>query len=371
MTNAPPCWQRGSVKWGWSLIKLTATTVLEPNIVLQRERLLPQLGELIGSIGSEVTPMQVVGRSQVTGGYVVVNASEQLQVAADALAGYLRVAEGDLVEAGDVLLRRGRWGKKVVAPAGGRVHAVQNGRLLLQRPFVWHELRALLRGTIVNQLPQRGVVIETAAALIQGRWGTQQEGFGRLRLLTETAEGVLELNEWGSELARHVVVAGRVLKTAVLHQAAEANVTGMIVGSMPAALVPFSHTLPFPVVVTDGFGQPAMSEIVFNLLKKLENREATLFGKVDLEKGNRPEIIVATGATSNQALRPPAPLAVGQTVRLLRQPYAQQVGQVVKLFEQAQALETGIYAPGAAVKLANGQVVFVPDANLDVIQMSG
>lgn len=353
------------------MIKLTATTLLEPQIVLQRERMLPQLGELIGSIGSEVTPMQVVGRSQIAGGYVVVNASEQLNISSDAVVDSLHVGEGDLVEAGDVLLRRGRWGQKVVAPVAGRVHAVQNGRLLLQRPFIWHELRALLRGTIVNQLPQRGVVIETTGAFVQGRWGTPQEGFGRLRLLTETAEGTLAAEGWKSELARHVVVAGRVLETAVLHQAAETNIAGLIVGSMPAALVPFAQTLPFPLILTDGFGQPAMSEIIFNLLKKLENREATILGKVDEEKGGRPEVIVAATTPGHQTLRPPAPLAVGQTVRLLRQPYSQQVGQVVKLFEQAQALETGIYAPGAAVKLANGQVVFVPDANLDVIQISG
>lgn len=359
------------MKWGWFLIKLTATTMIEPQIVLQRERMLPQVGELIGSIGSEVTPMQVVGRSQIAGGYVVVNASEQIDLAPDTLTDYLRVNEGDLVEAGDVLLRRGRWGKKVVAPAAGRVHAVQNGRLLLQRPFIWHELRALLRGTIINQLPQRGVVIETTGAYIQGRWGTQQEGFGRLRLLTETAEGILAAESWMGELARRVVVAGQVSETAVLHQAAENNVAGLIVGTMPASLIPFAQTLPFPLIVTDGFGQPAMSEIIFNLLKKLDNRETTLFGKMDEDKGNRPEIIVATGVPSHQTLRPPAPLAVGQTVRLLRQPYAQQLGKIVKLFEQAQALETGIYTPGAAVKLANGQVVFVPDANLDVIQMSG
>lgn len=345
--------------------------MIEPQIVLQRERMLPQVGELIGSIGSEVTPMQVVGRSQIAGGYVVVNASEQIDLAPDTLTDYLRVNEGDLVEAGDVLLRRGRWGKKVVAPAAGRVHAVQNGRLLLQRPFIWHELRALLRGTIINQLPQRGVVIETTGAYIQGRWGTQQEGFGRLRLLTETAEGILAAESWMGELARRVVVAGQVSETAVLHQAAENNVAGLIVGTMPASLIPFAQTLPFPLIVTDGFGQPAMSEIIFNLLKKLDNRETTLFGKMDEDKSNRPEIIVATGVPSHQTLRPPAPLAVGQTVRLLRQPYAQQLGKVVKLFEQAQALETGIYTPGAAVKLANGQVVFVPDANLDVIQMSG
>lgn len=345
--------------------------MIEPQIVLQRERMLPQVGELIGSIGSEVTPMQVVGRSQIAGGYVVVNASEQLDLAPDMLTAYLRVGEGDLVETGDVLLRRGRWGTKVVAPAAGRVHAVQNGRLLLQRPFVWHELRALLRGTIINQLPQRGVVIETTGAYIQGRWGTQQEGFGRLRLLTETAEGILTAESWQGELERRVVVAGQVSETAVLHQATEANIAGLIVGSMPASLIPFAQTLSFPLIVTDGFGQPAMSEIIFNLLKKLDNRETTLFGKMDEDKGSRPEIIVATGVPSHQTLRPPAPLAVGQTVRLLRQPYAQQLGKVVKLFEQAQALETGIYTPGAAVKLANGQVVFVPDANLDVIQMSG
>ncbi|MCB9434430.1 MAG: hypothetical protein H6668_20875 [Ardenticatenaceae bacterium] len=277
------------------------------------------------------------------------------------------------METEDVLLRRGRWeGTKVVAPAAGQVHAVQNGQiLLLQRPFVCFRLsaKALLRGTIINQLPQRGVVIEITGAYIQGGGEHSKKGLG-MRLLTETAEDNNGQKAGWVNWRGMWWWQGR-YQNSRLHQAAENNVAGLIVGTMPASLIPFAQTLPFPLIVTDGFGQPAMSEIIFNLLKKLDNRETTLFGKMDEDKSNRPEIIVATGVPSHQTLRPPAPLAVGQTVRLLRQPYAQQLGKVVKLFEQAQALETGIYTPGAAVKLANGQVVFVPDANLDVIQMSG
>ena len=107
----------------------------------------------------------------------------------------------------------------------------------------------------------------------------------------------------------------------------------------------------------------------------MENRETTLFAHQGNHSDNRrsphqrPEIIIAVGGTPNYAtIQPAKPLTVGQTVRLTRRPYRQQVGQVIKLYKQAQALETGLYAPGAAVRLADGTVVFVPDANLDIVQ---
>jgi hypothetical protein len=61
------------------------------------------------------------------------------------------------------------------------------------------------------------------------------------------------------------------------------------------------------------------------------------------------------------------PLAIDHMVRILRAPYTGQTGQVMRLNHYRKRTETGIVAYGADVKLTDGNVVFVPYANLDTI----
>ena len=148
------------------MLKYVASTMIEPLQVIQRERRLPHDGELVGTVGQEVTPMQVVGRSQRSAGYLMIPASEHLQVPPDKVADYLLVRPGEMVEEGTVLCQK-RPFRKIVSPIEGRVYGVYNGQLVLERPFIWHELRSLLRGRIVSQAPPRSIIIETVGALIQ------------------------------------------------------------------------------------------------------------------------------------------------------------------------------------------------------------
>lgn len=350
------------------MLKYVSSTIIEPLQVIQRERKLPHDGELVGTVGQEVTPIQVVGRSQRSAGYELIPASELLRVPPKKVVDYLQVQPGAMVDEGTVLCHK-RPFRKIISPIEGRLHGVYNGQLVLERPFIWHELRSLLRGRIISQAPPRSVIIETIGALIQARWGSGKEAFGRLKLLSNEHTGELAVSNLSNSLARHTLAAGHLTDPAVLEQAAELDVAGIILGSAPAALHDQLIAAPFPIVIIDGFGQQGITEPAFRLLKDLENRETTLFGHFESGSNIRPEIIIAAGgAPSQTAFQPAKPLAVGQAVRLMRQPYRQQVGQIIKLYEQAQALETGLYAPGAAVRLGNGTVVFVPDANLDIVQ---
>lgn len=349
------------------MLKYGPTTIVDSQKVIQRERRLPTHGDLIGTLGQEVTPNQVVGRSQQSKGYCLINAAEHLHVSADNVEPYLQVAPGDLVDVGMVLGRK-RPFRKVVSPIEGRVYGVYNGQIVLERPFIWHELRALLRGRIINQTPSQSVLIETRGTLIQARWGSGKEGFGRLKVLNDDRAGELAVQHLSKQLTRHIIVGGTLTDPQILEQAANLEIAGLIVGSALAALYSQMLAARFPIVVTDSFGKQGMAAPIFDLLQTLENRETTIFAHHEDKK--RPEIIIAASGLQNGHHKiQTTPLTVGQTVRLIRKPYEQQIGQIIKLYDQTQALETGLYAPGAAVRLANGSVVFVPDANLDVIHL--
>jgi hypothetical protein len=139
---------------------------------------------------------------------------------------------------------------------------------------------------------------------------------------------------------------------------------------MPSRLIANLERFRFPVMITEGFmGQP-MAEPVFQLLQQAEGREASLFGQGDSAEGSRPEIIIPLPVSQPlETVSAQAPaMGVGDQVRILRAPYASQVGKVVAVHVQPRRTRIGILTTGADVALANGEVVFIPIANLDLLR---
>lgn len=346
------------------------STIVEPLIKIRQERLLPMRGEVVARVGQEVSPGQVVARSSGELDFVVIPVSEKLRIVPDDIEKYLQVQIGEPVEQGTVLVEQRRLigGKTLVSPVEGSLYDVKNGRLIIQRATDRVELRALLQGRVVNQIPGRGVVLEAHGSLIQGVWGSGKEGVGPLKVVARGPDSILQMGQLDAEVTNKVVIAGRINQPDVLEKAAQLEVRGIILGSMSSALCQMAGSLPFPVILTDGIGQQRMALPVFQLLQQAEGREASIFGRFPDALGNRPEIVIpgtavsTTDPPSNRKL-----LAVGQTVRILRTPYSSQVGQVVNLYTYAQLTPIGIRARGADVKLPDGNVVFVPYANLDAI----
>ena len=144
--------------------------------------------------------------------------------------------------------------------------------------------------------------------------------------------------------------------------------SGIIAGSMPATLLQTVQTLPFPVLLTEGFGKQSMSAQIFTLLKEAEDKEASLFCDYDPQLGQRPEVVIPKTANPNTPLVSAAqPIRVGQEVKLLRAPYSGQLGKVEKIYNLSQILATGAKAQGVNVRLADGNVVFIPYANIDIV----
>jgi hypothetical protein len=125
----------------------------------------------------------------------------------------------------------------------------------------------------------------------------------------------------------------------------------------------------FPVIVTEGFGELPMSTPIYELLKECEGSEATLLGDIT-SNWERPEIIVPR--TLAEAPRSVAPtterMSEGQRVRICRAPYMARVGRIITVHKSAQTTGAGYRLPGADVELENGETVFVPYTNLDMIR---
>lgn len=349
---------------------LTRTTIIQAQTRLRRERLLPQRGEVVVNPGQEVSPVQVVARTQQATRFRIVPASELWGIAPDEVEKHLIIQEGQEVHAGDPLLRRKRMmgSQMLESPVDGYFYGLNNGRIILQQ-HEWHELRALVQAKVVNAIPNRGVVLEVIGTQIQGVWGSGKEGSGKLKILSETEHGFLTQDQIKEEIEGKVAVAGVLDQAELLTSLQRAGAGGLIIGSISAESLQWARKASFPIIVTDGIGKQGMSRHIFFLIGKHAEGDVALFAREFDYWGNRPEIIIPHEISTGMLQTPPEyqPLAPGQMVRMLRAPYTGQTGQVLRLNHYRKQTDTGIIAHGADVRLADSNIVFVPYANLDTI----
>jgi len=346
------------------------STIIQAKTKVRRERLLPKNGEVVAQVGQEVTPAQVMARAPLETTFHIVPVSDELDVAPAELNDHLQVEMGMMLEMGTVLAEKKRLlgRKQVLSPVDGVLFDIVNGRIIIQQTADWLELRAMVAGRVVNYMTNRGVIIETSGGLIQGVWGSGKENYGKLHMLSRTPDAPMTIDQLTADTTGTIVIVGRLDQLDVLQKAEDTGIRGLIAGSMPASLCRASQEVSFPIILTDGVGNLGMNPAVYNLLAEAEAQEASLFAQYDAKLGHRPEIVIPVkGPRGLDSVPTSGPLAVGQTVRILCAPYAGETGKVVKLYSLAQTTSLGTKAHGADIQLTDDAVVFVPNANFDVI----
>jgi hypothetical protein len=350
-------------------------TRIVPLTMVRRERVLPARGEVLVQRGQFVSPADIVARCELPGKVCVVDVCRALGVPREQADSYLRKAEGDAVHAGDVLAAH----RGLLAPlqhkcrtrVDGRILTVYKGLILIQEVPTTFELSARLKGQVTNIISSLGVVIGTAGSLIQGVWGSGGEEEGILKLLVDSPEKPLRTEAIDVSCHGTLIVCGNVADEKALKQAVEAKVRGIIAGSVDADLCPTLQSLPFPVMITEGFGALPMADRIFSLLQSNAGREAMLIvGEAQNEDGGRPELVIplrTEDSLPKEQSRPQA-LQVGMQVRVVRTPYLGAWGTVTDLPALPQVVESGARLPVAEVDLGRGAPVWVPLANLELIR---
>jgi hypothetical protein len=303
---------------------------------------------------------------------MVLRASDVLKTAPEEIEKLMLVAEGAELERGQPLLRQPRpfrQAKIYRAPADGTLVAVRDGCLVLQRAGKFEEVRALLKGKVVNLIPDRGVVIETVGGLVQAAWDSGKSAVGRLQSLAGKASNRLVAVEVGPEAAGSVCLGGYVDSAETLESLEERGARGLVCGSMPAELCLQARELSFPILLTEGIGRRSMAEPIFELLQRSEGREVSLLAQSQAHRPQPAEIIIPVPASNplpQMELGDDA-LQVGSLVRVLGLGDETKIGRVSRLTIQPRRTPHGGLAAGADVVLVDGSAVFVPYANLDSI----
>lgn len=351
-----------------------AETRICPLTAIRRERLLPMRGEVLVHPGEMVGPPDVVARCQAPGEIRVVDVSRSLKLRRERVDKYLQKAVGDSVQAGEVLAApSGLMGRlrSCRSPVEGQVVAVRNGMILIEATPTTCELNAHLKGQITNVMPELGVVIATAGALIQGVWGSAGEAEGVLKMLVDSPQKPLRARSIDVSCHGTLIVGGRILEEKTFEQAIEAKVRGIIAGSASAELRPTFQALPFPVMLTEGFGSLPMSQPAFSLLNANMGREAMLNADTHVRWDvKRPEVIIPLRSEQGLPVEQlePMPLQEGMQVRIARAPYMGAIGTIAHLPALPQTVESGSRLPVAEVAMENEERVLIPLANLELIR---
>lgn len=352
-------------------------TVVLPRTNLRRERLLPCRGEVLVRPGDHVLADQVIGRCQLPGRVCAVDAGQVLGVRREEAVLFMRQAIGAPVRTGDILVERGAGlgrRRRCLAPVDGRVAGIRHGVILIETSPADLELRAHISGQVAHVLPERGLILSAVGALVQGVWGSGGEAVGRLALLAAAPDEMLRTESIDSRHRDALIVGGWVLDEEPLERAVEAGVRGVILGSVPAGLVPLLRLLPCPILVLGGFHHSglAMSEKAFSILQLNAGREASLCAdRLPGWRSGGPELLISLGAVTASEKAPPEvstplPLAIGARVRGLRAPYTGMTGTVRSLPSRPRRMESGSRLPVAEVEMDDRSLASIPLANLEV-----
>ncbi len=356
------------------MVYLTETRAASA-ITIRRERLLPARGEVLVRPGEQVGPADVVARCQLPGATQVVDVSRALGIPRERVDEYIAKNVGDAVQAGELLASHGgllgRLKPTCRAPVGGQVVAVRNGLILIEGASDTFELRAHLKGQVASVMPGLGVIISTTGVLIQGVWGSGGEAEGVLKMLVDSPRKPLRARSIDVSCHGTIVAGGSGLDDKALEQAVAAQVRGIIVGSVNVDMCPVLAELPFPVVITEGFGSYPMSQAVFSLLQSYIGREVMIQADTKVRWGaKRPEIVIPVHSEEAMAAEDQdmVDLQVGAQVRSLRAPYMGMIGIVTDLPAKPVTVDSGTRLPVAEVSFEKAEPALVPVANLELIR---
>ena len=335
-----------------------------------RERLLPVSGTVLVRLNQKVSPNDVIAETNWAREHVLLDVAGALRVnpnVADRLVKYK--VDDRVVASAEVAVGKGLFPRSVRAPREGRVVAVGGGQVLLEVGETKVELRAGIPGTIIEIIPNRGAIIQTAGSLIQGVWGNGRIDSGLLVNIAEKPDGVLTIARLDVSLRGSILLAGMVKDAETLQAAAELPVRGLILSSLYPSLIQQAREMRYPIMVTDGFGPLPMNSAAYKLLSTNAKREVTVNAEVyDRYTGARPEIIIPLPISSSPpALREAETFAPGLQVRMRRPPAMGMIGLIVAIKPGLTLLPSGLRAQAADVKLENDEIVVVPLVNLEVV----
>jgi hypothetical protein len=367
----------------------TPGLTVSQDIVVRRTRRLPIKGEVLVKEGDHVEPATVVAQAMLPGVLQTLKLTEKLGVEAANVPEFFRLSPGDPIERGQVVAETkgflGFFKSTVTSDFTGTVETISEitGHVLVREPSNPVNVKAYIRGTVAEILPEEGAVIETRCAMVQGIFGIGGERVGTIRMAVESPDEVLDAHHIKPDDAGKILVGGAGVTYDAIVRADEVGATGIVSGGIKdndlvrflgydiGVAITGQEAINLTVLVTEGFGFLSMARRTFALLKAIEGQNGSINGATQIRAGViRPEIIIPIAMDSSQA--PQAveahELTIGSSIRVIREPYFGKMGTVTALPPQLMVVDSGTEVRVLKAKLEGGDgEVVVPRANVEIL----
>ncbi len=366
---------------------LTPGLIASPRRSISRVRELPVLGQVLVEKGSCVASEQIIAEAELAGDLYILRLPERMGLEVSEVLSGLRVQEGDVVKTNDLLCHQsglfGLLNSEARAPEAGTVEfiAEKTGNLGLRLAPNRITIDAYISGIVSEVEEDKAATITSEVCFIQGIFGVGGERKGTLRFLDVESDQVLTPSDFAGISEGSICVGGSSPTIEALYEASRVGIAGLICGSIDdRVLSQFlgyelgialtgDENIPFSLVVTDGFGDLAISHRVLDALEGLDGKSASMNGKTQVRAGAvRPELIVdIEGVSTREQGEKELVLEVGAEIRLLRVPYFGRFATVVELPIHEEKIPTGARTRVLRARLEDGSLVTIPRANVELI----
>jgi transcription antitermination factor NusG len=338
---------------------------------IKRERVVPVSGDVLVRRMQKVSPTDVIVVAAMTPRFLLIDIGQGLNVPPSKADEYLHRKSGEELVKGDIIAGPVGVLKRVIrAPQSGQVKIAGEGKVLFEVESPVFELQAGMEGTVTNIIPERGAIIETRGALVQGIWGNGKITYGIMQQVSNDLLHELVPEQLNIGFRGAIITGGFCRNPEVLETASNIPVKGMILGSLSSDLIPLAEKTDYPILVVDGFGRKPMNKAAQHILNANKDKNVALNAQAyDPFLGNYPEVIISSQSATTDLPLPPATdtLKAGKTVIIVNGLLASQVGKIEKIYPQKRVLPSGISTKVAAVNLSGDKTVDMPLTNLEII----
>ena len=359
---------------------------------LRIRRSLPISGEVKVALGDRVHSQQVVAQTLLPGNVYPLNIAKMLSIPPAEVPGSLLKKQGEDVKVGDTLARtKGIFGffkTDLTSKYEGTIESISKvtGQVILRGEPLPVQVKAFLEGTVVEIVPNEGVIIEAETTFIQGIFGVGGETYGKIKIATKTLDEPLTPDLLDPSMKGMVVVGGGRMTYEAVYKAIDYGIEALVCGGIDdqdlkeilgydlGVAVTGSEKIGITLIITEGFGDISMARRTYDLLKSREGADAAVNGATQIRAGvMRPEIVIPIDPNhvSQNAEEDTSAgggvMEVGVPVRVIRDPYFGMLGKVKSLPHEPVVLESGSHARILQVETLDGEVLTVPRANVELI----
>ena len=356
---------------------------------LVKKRLLPMKGSVHYKIGDEVNSDDVVASTEIPGNVQMLNVAKKLNVDPENVPECMLVTFDEAIAKGQVIAEsRGIFGlfkSQLKSPIDGTLANVSEitGQAILSEPPIPVEIDAYTSGRITEVIQDEGVTIETEGVMVQGILGIGGENRGELVIGTSSPNDDLTPSMIEAKHKGKIIIGGSFLNLKTFEKAQHIGVAGIVSGGFDyndlskilgyslGVAITGSEEIGPSLIITEGFGQIAMAERTFKLLKENENNFASINGSTQIRAGViRPEILIPfehLDGASKEFDETDLAISEGSLIRVIRAPFFGKVGSVKSLPQKLTKMESETLVRVAEIEFEDGSVEIIPRANLEMI----